>query len=244
MTKNQQPIEKATNDLDVDLHSIFKTVQGEGPFSGFPAVFVRLAGCNLQCPFCDTEYTLGRQKVRPAEVAWQVKTKAGSARLVVITGGEPFRQPEALKLLCDELLAAGFFVQIETNGTLPPPDGLPYRLRLEGSNQQGIYVVVSPKAGRVAEATAKRAICYKYVLSHDSIDEDDGLPVQVLGHSVKSRVARPWPIVHAIPIYVQPCDHGEDEPEANRLSLQAAAESAMRYNYILQLQIHKLAGLE
>src|SRR3954467_9071958 len=44
----------------LSIHSIFYTLQGEGPYSGCPAVFMRLAGCNLQCPGCDTDYTSGQ----------------------------------------------------------------------------------------------------------------------------------------------------------------------------------------
>ena len=53
---NGQPIEKVQRTFDgtLEVHSIFKTIQGEGPFCGTPAVFIRLAGCNLQCPWCDT----------------------------------------------------------------------------------------------------------------------------------------------------------------------------------------------
>ena len=54
---NKQPIEKREPSYEgtLQVHSIFKTIQGEGPFCGTPCVFVRLAGCNLQCPACDTD---------------------------------------------------------------------------------------------------------------------------------------------------------------------------------------------
>ena len=51
---NTQPTEKRTNSQNLDITEIFFTIQGEGPFSGHRAVFIRLAGCNLQCPACDT----------------------------------------------------------------------------------------------------------------------------------------------------------------------------------------------
>ena len=57
---NSQAIEKSAHytTRSYDVHSIFPTIQGEGPFVGQPAIFIRLAGCNLQCPACDTDYTL------------------------------------------------------------------------------------------------------------------------------------------------------------------------------------------
>ena len=63
MQRNTQPAEKQvkSSGLILAINSIFYTIQGEGPFAGSPAVFVRLAGCNLQCPMCDTEYTSRQQ---------------------------------------------------------------------------------------------------------------------------------------------------------------------------------------
>ena len=54
MKTNTQEPEKIDRDRHLDVHSIFHTIQGEGPYCGHPAVFIRLAGCNLQCPGCDT----------------------------------------------------------------------------------------------------------------------------------------------------------------------------------------------
>ncbi|MEG7364337.1 7-carboxy-7-deazaguanine synthase QueE, partial [Pseudomonas citronellolis] len=90
---NLQPIEKRTKSADglLSLHSIFHTIQGEGPFCGTPSVFVRLAGCNLQCPACDTDYTQGRRAASVQEILDKVQEYQSSG-LVVITGGEPFRQ--------------------------------------------------------------------------------------------------------------------------------------------------------
>lgn len=248
MTKNHQPVEKKTDDPDVDLHSIFRTIQGEGPFSGWPAVFVRFAGCNLQCPLCDTEYTQGRRKVAAQEVAAKV-ADLQTGGLVVITGGEPFRQPKAIAALCDLLTDAGHFVQIETNGSLPPPDGPAYRHQVMNP-PSGVHIVVSPKSGKVVEAVECRAAAYKYVIAHGSVDPEDGLPIKALDHTVKDRVARP-PMLRdgrwAVPVYVQPCDYGsktKTDRNRNDLSMRAAVESSLEHGYIFQVQTHKIAGLE
>src|SRR6202012_6048960 len=65
----QKPIAADYNsDGTVDVHSIFKTIQGEGPYCGERALFIRLYGCNLRCPGCDTEYTATRNSMTPAEI--------------------------------------------------------------------------------------------------------------------------------------------------------------------------------
>lgn len=99
----------------LDVVSIFPTLQGEGPNVGQPAIFIRLGGCNLACSFCDTEFedfkTLGL-----VEILAEVESVTTNQKLIVITGGEPLRQP--IENLCKELSAIGFKLQIETNGTL------------------------------------------------------------------------------------------------------------------------------
>jgi organic radical activating enzyme len=109
----------------------FLSVQGEGTLVGTPAYFVRLARCNLRCPWCDTKYSWGPgREVSPSEVAERVLSSG--APLVVVTGGEPLLQQEEVALLVRELLKRGFegTVQIETNGTVYPKslEDLPVRV--------------------------------------------------------------------------------------------------------------------
>lgn len=235
---NNQKIEKLSTRKDgiLEVNSIFHTIQGEGPFCGTPAVFIRLAGCNLQCPQCDTEYT-ERLEMSIIGIVNQVVQYMDSG-LVVITGGEPFRQK--ISPLIRILMNAGFYVQIESNGTLPPPMDIVWSNKLDIGLRSGAYIVCSPKAGRLNTSIEREACCFKYVVNADDI-EDDGLPGLVLGHSAMPRVARPNSLSKKL-IYIQPADR-KNEVE-NNLNLQAAVKSSMENGYILQLQIHKLIGAE
>lgn len=235
---NTQPIEKADRreDHSLDVYSIFgPTIQGEGPLTGHPAVFVRLAGCNLQCPQCDTEYSDARvrQRMSPEAVVQAVAAITDvhpGPQLVVITGGEPFRQ--AIGLLTQLLEDSGYQIQIETNGTLPPPPGL----------ASSTWVVVSPKAGRVNPMTAAIAVAWKYVLNWDSYDPSDGLPIRALDHSNSDRAARPPSDFPTGAIYLQPADRKDQYH--NERNLRAVKRSCMQFGYTLQLQLHKLLDLE
>ena len=113
------------------VNETFLSLQGEGRFTGVPAFFLRLSGCNLRCPFCDTRH---QPFVEMTEEAIVEEARRSGVHHVVITGGEP-----ALQLtdsLVEKLHAAGLFVQVETNGTRPLPKGID-------------WVTCSPKDGFV-----------------------------------------------------------------------------------------------
>ncbi len=99
------------------LCELFESIAGESSLAGLPAVFIRLAGCNLRCAWCDTRRSW--EPGRPLGLADLVERVAGRRpQLVVITGGEPLIQPQT-PALCRRLLEAGKRVQVETNGSLP-----------------------------------------------------------------------------------------------------------------------------
>lgn len=100
------------------VNEIFHSLQGEGRFTGTPAVFVRLSGCNLNCWFCDTEFHSFKEMTEDEIVAEALRYPS---RHVVITGGEPTLQLTAS--LTNKLHAEGFFIMLETNGTTPLPEG-------------------------------------------------------------------------------------------------------------------------
>lgn len=236
MSINIQPIEKQQLEIDgsLQVHSIFYTIQGEGPFTGRPAVFVRLAGCNLQCPSCDTNYTSERLHFSVNALIERIKFAHAFAEhkpIVVISGGEPLRQNIA-KLVRLLVSHHRYDVQIETNGTLYVED-IPW---------DSITTVCSPKAGKVSPFLAPHIDYYKYVMSADSVDPDDGLPILALDHTAKPRVARPPEGFNKHRIYLQPMDTGIEV--LNMANVKACIASCMKYGYTLQLQTHKIIGME
>src|SRR5579872_1690318 len=102
--------------LMLQMVEIFYSLQGEGTWTGTPAVFVRLAGCNLACDFCDTDYALKFLAGIPDVVA-RVRAEGGDCPMVILTGGEPLAQ-SATPALIDALRADGRRVHIESNGTI------------------------------------------------------------------------------------------------------------------------------
>ncbi|MBI2681971.1 MAG: radical SAM protein [Acidobacteriales bacterium] len=101
------------------LIEIYKSIQGESSFAGLPCIFVRLAGCNLRCTWCDSEYTFtGGKKMTEDEVVAAVEALA-PVRLVEITGGEPMLQEKELLPLMERLMGLGHTLLLETSGERP-----------------------------------------------------------------------------------------------------------------------------
>jgi len=101
------------------LIEIYKSVQGESSFTGRPCIFVRLAGCNLRCSWCDSEYTFtGGHKMSLDEVVAEIK-KLAPVKLVEITGGEPLLQERELIPLMERLMAESYEILLETSGERP-----------------------------------------------------------------------------------------------------------------------------
>jgi 7-carboxy-7-deazaguanine synthase len=181
---------------------------------------------------CDTEYTQGRVKDGPDVLVHRVTETfppLSRRRLVVLTGGEPFRQNPGP--FVRKLMEAGYEVQVETNGTLNPYDW-PFGVR-------GQSIVCSPKTPRVAVDLPEHVAAWKYVLQAGKVSSD-GLPSSSLG--MEGAPARPpsWHVDDG-KVWVQPMD--DKDPDRNRDNLKAAVASCLRFGYRLTIQQHKEADL-
>lgn len=117
---------------------IFRTVEGEGRWVGLPVVFIRLEGCNLRCSWCDTTYSYDGKSytIKSLEEIIQ-EIKQFNLKRVCITGGEPFIT-ENLDILTQSLLNEGYYVFIETNGTL-------WNEKFKELKNEKLYITCSPK---------------------------------------------------------------------------------------------------
>jgi organic radical activating enzyme len=232
------------------VKEIFYTVQGEGPYAGYPAIFVRFSDCNLGCFFCDTDFTGGTEYSLQALTANLIAASLEhSCTFFVFTGGEPMLQ-EIFMLVeqLDKHLEWDHerycpLVQVETAGTVwPVIDGL------ELIDNGIASIVCSPKTPKVHHYIADYCNDYKYILRFGETDPVDGLPnksTQRLGVNAKLfRAAADKQI------WVQPCDEDND-PNASGSSGQAmtlqnmalVSEIAMQHGYRVSLQLHKILGL-
>jgi 7-carboxy-7-deazaguanine synthase len=207
----------------LDIQEIFSTLQGEGPYAGHPSVFIRLGGCNLACDFCDTEFesyqNFSLEKIIE-ETTKLSKNFDGKIvrKLIVITGGEPLRQP--IEKLCAELIKLSFLVQIETNGTI-------YR-----DLSPEIKIICSPKITnekyhQIRPDLLPRLNALKFIISktHKNYQQ----PAEV-GQSKFS-----------IPIYLQPMD--EYDATKNKENLEYTTRLCEEGGYFLSLQTHKILGI-
>ena len=207
---------------DFRVNEIFYSLQGEGHNTGRAAVFVRFAGCNLRCPFCDTDFSDYRE-MSADDVIREIS--AFPARFVVLTGGEPSLQVTAQ--FVDQLHEAGFEVAIETNGTRPVPENID-------------WVTVSPKVkthprppyegeSNVSLGDWQRQPDEIKVIFDGKTDPDVFLPPR---HNNDS----PF-------LYLQPCDVGD--PLKNNAIVEACVEYIKLHpQWRLSLQTHKLVGFK
>lgn len=96
------------------VNEVFYSIQGEGKHTGMPAVFVRLAGCSMNCPFCDTKYAFQTGEEWD-ETRLLAELKKYPCKTVIVTGGEPTEQDAPA--LFSALKKAGYTIHLETNGS-------------------------------------------------------------------------------------------------------------------------------
>ena len=196
------------------VNDIFYSLQGEGRNTGRAAVFVRFAGCNLRCPFCDTEFETYRE-MSNEEILDAVKALipsnqtpfpwggAGGRLLIVLTGGEPTLQVD--ETFVDFLHEHGYEVAMESNGTRPAPKNLD-------------WLTVSPKQKPVRQHCNEVKVVFtdaEHVLDFD---------------------------LEADYYYLQPCDTGD--AQRNKVITQTCVEYIKAHpQWRLSLQTHKLIDI-
>ena len=199
------------------VNEIFYSLQGEGFWTGTPMVFVRLSGCNLRCPFCDTNHSEFRL------VSVQDIVKAVSAvdpencGHVCITGGEPLLQLGTD--LIDALHRFYYSIHVETNGTKPVPAGVD-------------WVTLSPKEDVRYIGPAAKVV----------LDQAHEVKLVYDGAIDSERIER-WAQFPAKWHYLQPCDTGDKARNAK--IMKGAVDYILQHPYAwrLSLQTHKLLGI-
>ncbi len=196
------------------VNDIFYSLQGEGHNTGRAAVFIRFAGCNLRCSFCDTEFDTYRE-MTAEEIVASISTY--SARFTVLTGGEPTLQVD--EAFVDLLHQHGFEVAMESNGTRPAPNNLD-------------WLTVSPK---ISGEKWKVESGWRLPDEVKVVFDEDTVPETYLPSPSTLRLS---PI-----LYLQPCDTGNAERNAiiiNRCIDYIKEHPQWR----LSLQTHKLIGFK
>lgn len=227
------------------VHSIFYTIQGEGPFSGLPAIFVRLGGCNLKCHFCDTDFAVENSvEVSVQELCMRIKSMNPDCDFIVLTGGEPMLQNLSLLIgYIAENMQHISTVQIETAGTVWP-EGFEDIMQLEYPEN---HIVVSPKTPKVHPKVFEWAMAWKYVVSATDT-HDNGLPTQSTQSviPIHQELARPPgeedEVYVAHEVYLSPMD--EQDALKNEANMEFARDQCLQYGHRLSLQIHKIIRVE
>ena len=233
----------------IKINEIFDTIQGEGPFTGIPAIFVRFSDCNLNCKVCDTSFETG-EVLTITEIEKRIyehqPVEHTLRKLIVITGGEPFLQI-GLGELTARLNLNGFSVQIETAGTVVHEEQLEFFDELEtqqfGTVEElpAFTIVCSPKTGKVNARLLPYITHWKYIIEDNKVDLEDGLPNVSYETEKPLKIFRPSnlkELAEAGKIYLNPVDVYDANRNADNMS--EVVLSCLRFGYRVGIQLHKL----
>lgn len=200
------------------INEIFQSIQTEGPLADTPATFIRLSGCNLSCDFCDTEHEKVNQLIAQKELVDHICVM-GDTELIVITGGEPFLQD--FSELVHGLLSAGYYVQVETNGSVKPHENFNSRML------NMMIIVCSPKTG-IHEDMWPLLHSIKLLCSSSTKEAQ----ISTLRATCKRE---------GIELFLQPTMGGSKEEESANIA--RTVELCIATNCKFSLQYHKLIGI-
>lgn len=205
--------------LLLSVADIDQGIERDGPNAGLSAVYVHLAGCQLDCWYCETANKRGEVRAITSIVIeinnMRGRTQIGDRPLCVLTGGEPMKQK--VGPLAETLLGHGWRVQLETNGEewVDLPDS------------EFLDLICSPKSPKVHAFIKSRATCWRYMIREvDEYERRDGLPVcntqRIDG--TRTAVAKP---TRGRPVWLQPVTEEGNTDKNTR----AAKSRAMEYGY-------------
>ena len=207
------------------INEIFYSLQGEGHHEGYPSVFIRFSGCNLSCPFCDTKHDKGIFMDVDAIIH---AVKLYKADWIVLTGGEP-----ALSIDADfiHLLrrATGKKIAIETNGTVPLPDGIDW---ITCSPKTGICRPGGLKPGEEPSNPDFANVVIPYANEIKVVDVGQDLdPYFSLKCKGEDTI-----------MYLQPC-YVPDEEEFAKNRLRTVRRVLADPRWTLSVQLHRFLGI-
>ena len=227
------------------INNIFYSLQGEGRNTGRAAAFVRFAGCNLRCPFCDAEFDSYREMTAD-EILQEIArlssfssplssfTSPLSSRFIVLTGGEPTLQVD--EHFVDLLHQEGYEVAMESNGTRPAPRNLDW-LTVSPKVVDGGRSMVDGGRWKVdGEGKAPDEI---KIVFEENTAEMLSSPASPLSSLLSHLSSLPSPPL----LYLQPCDTGDSARNAFILQ-QCISYIKQHPQWRLSLQTHKLIGIE
>lgn len=254
------------------VSTMFRTLQGEGPYANYPAVFLRLAGCNFgdksptsACKWCDTAFAIDEAKewgIQELLTALLALEGTNPEDILVITGGEPTLQHNLLAFIKEAIPHFGA-VQIETNGTQSAFFADPLFKALPkidpDLNGKGVYTVVSPKAiyksgntPKPSEVVLDQASCFKFVLSTEEGAHHD-VPEWAFEWAREGKLLGVKRVIYVSPmaVYLRAPDSEVasiwDDTLINKVDTSAnyayAAKYAMYNNLRLSLQTHLFTSI-
>ncbi|MDE6342764.1 MAG: 7-carboxy-7-deazaguanine synthase QueE [Muribaculaceae bacterium] len=196
------------------INEIFYSLQGEGHHTGYPSVFIRFSGCNLECPFCDTRHNEG-VAMTDNDIIHAVNLY--KADWVVLTGGEPALRIDRdfIRLLHQ---ATGKKIAIETNGTVPLPEGID-------------WITVSPKIG-IDDMKGNPEV---------RVERADEIKVVDIGQPLEAYFDLPCRKENTL-MYLQPC-YVKDKEQRRSNTMRTVRRVLADPRWTLSLQTHRYLGI-